>query len=427
MSPPAILLVNHTVPVEPFLRDELPYLAALGAELTLMPTEHPGRSVERAEGVPVSLLLARTKGEKIRHALGGGGVFLWRALKRDRAPKDPVSLARLAHFSATAMACRGRLKQYIRGHGLEARPLLVYTYWFSPATHAAFLLKDEFPNLQVVSRAHGVDVFPDRHPRGYLPLRAMCANWVDTVCPCSAAGWAALRQSGVAEERIRLAYLGVPQAAGMAAPSPKNALSLVSCSNMQPVKRLPILMCALAAYARARPETAVTWTHLGGQGEAFQTFRRMAEQALAGVANLRLRLVGQLSPAEVRAFYLQDEVDVFVNTSASEGLPVSMMEALSAGVPVVGTRVGGVPELVNEITGRLLPVDFTAADFAAALDAAAEFKSPEKRQAIVEFFAAHFSQERNYPAFVTGVFEEALRRSRQALAARVIERYGVAP
>jgi glycosyltransferase involved in cell wall biosynthesis len=55
------------------------------------------------------------------------------------------------------------------------------------------------------------------------------------------------------------------------------------------------------------------------------------------------------------AAYFQDH-DVFCLASVSEGLPVVLMEALAAGLPVVTTRITGVPELVEDgRTGLLVP------------------------------------------------------------------------
>ncbi len=59
--------------------------------------------------------------------------------------------------------------------------------------------------------------------------------------------------------------------------------------------------------------------------------------------------------------------DLFVLASHSEGVPVSMMEAMAAGVPVVGPRVTGLPELVSEGESGLLADPARPEEFAAAM------------------------------------------------------------
>ena len=48
--------------------------------------------------------------------------------------------------------------------------------------------------------------------------------------------------------------------------------------------------------------------------------------------------------------------DIFLLTSISEGIPLTLIEAMLAGLPIVATRVGGVPEVVQQdVTGLLAP------------------------------------------------------------------------
>lgn len=51
--------------------------------------------------------------------------------------------------------------------------------------------------------------------------------------------------------------------------------------------------------------------------------------------------------------------DLFLNISESEGVPFSIMEALSAGIPVMATDVGGTAEIIDDTVGRLLPKELT--------------------------------------------------------------------
>jgi glycosyltransferase involved in cell wall biosynthesis len=75
------------------------------------------------------------------------------------------------------------------------------------------------------------------------------------------------------------------------------------------------------------------------------------------------RLAGKLGFGDaLRWAGLQEDVrpwlaamDVYVQSSDYEGLPVGLLEAMATGLPVVATAVGGVPEVVTEATGRLVP------------------------------------------------------------------------
>jgi glycosyltransferase involved in cell wall biosynthesis len=77
----------------------------------------------------------------------------------------------------------------------------------------------------------------------------------------------------------------------------------------------------------------------------------------------RVRLAGERH--DVRD--LLAAADVFVLSSRSEGLPVSVLEAMAAGLPVVASRVGGLPELVAEDETGLLASPGDAEDLAGAL------------------------------------------------------------
>jgi glycosyltransferase involved in cell wall biosynthesis len=67
----------------------------------------------------------------------------------------------------------------------------------------------------------------------------------------------------------------------------------------------------------------------------------------------QLEFVGYASQDEIVQYL--GESDIFVLPSFAEGVPVSIMEAMACGIPVVATFVGGVAELVeNEISGLLV-------------------------------------------------------------------------
>ena len=95
-------------------------------------------------------------------------------------------------------------------------------------------------------------------------------------------------------------------------------------------------------------------------------------------------------------------VDIVALSSINEGTPLSIMEAMAAGRPVVATKVGGIPEMIQNGYSGILVNEQQSVDFAQALLALATH--PELRASMGEnarnFAASHFSAERNLQEIV---------------------------
>ncbi len=118
--------------------------------------------------------------------------------------------------------------------------------------------------------------------------------------------------------------------------------------NIRPHKGHENLVAAVRVLAAIRPEVRVV--SIGGEkhdGDLARV-RRLAIEA--GVGD-RLVFLGRRSDA--LAFVAAAEM--LVNPSDFEGLPVAVLEAMALGKPVVATAVGGVPSVVDDTTGILVP------------------------------------------------------------------------
>lgn len=104
----------------------------------------------------------------------------------------------------------------------------------------------------------------------------------------------------------------------------------------------------LAAFARVRQQEPAAVLLIAGAGDARPALEtRLAELGLEG--NVRLLGLRDDVPALLSA------ADLFVSASHWEGMPVAVLEAMGAGLPVVATNVGDVSQVVTEGTGILVP------------------------------------------------------------------------
>jgi colanic acid/amylovoran biosynthesis glycosyltransferase len=133
-------------------------------------------------------------------------------------------------------------------------------------------------------------------------------------------------------------------------PGPDSArpLRLLAVGRLVAVKGQGVLVEAVARLAADGVDVVAT---LVGDGP-----RRAGLEALAralGVAD-RIRFAGRVGQDEIRRFYA--EADVFCLPSFAEGIPVVLLEAMAAGVPVVASRISGIPELIEDgSSGVLVP------------------------------------------------------------------------
>jgi glycosyltransferase involved in cell wall biosynthesis len=112
----------------------------------------------------------------------------------------------------------------------------------------------------------------------------------------------------------------------------------------------------------------IEWIHIGPGKDLMQ----LQEQSYALSKlkpNIAIEFKGFMDIKEVQAFLKNEVIDLHINVSAFEGIPVSIMEAMSCGIPCIATNVGGNAEIVNEKNGTLLTANPTKEEIADAITA----------------------------------------------------------
>ena len=230
-------------------------------------------------------------------------------------------------------------------------PIFAYSYWKGESSTAlAYLVEKRIIN-GFITRCHRGDLYDEVLPYPFRPYDPMVLKEADILAPISIDGAKYLQQKNVPPSKIIVHRLGVKESKRISLPSDDGILRIVSCSNLIPVKRVDIIANALTQL-----NLPFQWNHFGDGIERNKIEQIISKFPLDGMALLPGRLPNQ----EILNHYANNPVDVFVNVSSSEGVPVSIMEALSYGIPCISTDVGGVSELVDSSCGILLEKSITS-------------------------------------------------------------------
>ncbi|HTF22184.1 MAG TPA: glycosyltransferase, partial [Chryseolinea sp.] len=280
--------------------------------------------------------------------------------------------------------------------------VILYSYWLSSSALALTFVSSKRLRITAVSRAHGGDVYEYRNTNQYLPFRRTLIHQLDRVFAISEDAAAHLRRQGneADSHKVQVARLGTAPSAISPTKTGKR-LTLVSCAFIVAVKRVHLLVDALQQI----DHLDIHWIHLG-DGPLAESITRRAKERLGGKSNLTYQFTGARTNDELMQFYRETYVDVFVNTSSAEGIPVTIMEAQSFGIPVVAPRVGGIPEIVSEQTGRLFEADASPLAIANLISEILQLPPADvkaMRQHAFQNWKTHYNADRNFSTFVAEI------------------------
>ncbi len=353
----------HHTTEEVFVRSELEALSRVFDRVVVIPRfDSGGLSEIDLPGVEVDMSLARHPFSKFKF-LKLPWLLSLKVLSRVKTVAKEAHgvkpVMRGVFFILNVSVFSRVLKRIVTKHAATDNRMLLYSYWFDliPDT----LVEAVGHDRPVVTRAHRYDVFDDQVPFRSKLLRQHTLDNVKAVYTVSEHGlkYLATRYPRSAD-KILLSRLGSKRTDDVvASPSPEGKLSLLSVSRVTDVKRVDRCMNVAVRIANTYPWIEVKWTHVG-DGPMMSKLKKQMSRPGFIPSNLTVDMRGELSNSAVHDIYRHEPVDWFLLMSESEGLPISICEALSYGVPVLATDVGGIAEAVTPDTGIILPSDSDA-------------------------------------------------------------------
>lgn len=277
-----------------------------------------------------------------RLARGSGGVEL------HVAQGSPYPLF---HSTPHDLAIMSRVLDLHRSEGLD----VLHAHYALPHAIGALLVREAAQSaglapLRVVTTLHGTDITLVGNDPSYAPLTQYAITASDAVTAVSED--LAARTRSNFEDKPPCGIHVIPNFVDLEEfrPAEKRAelATAIHISNFRRVKRVPWLVDAFAdALTTLRAQGQDAELVLVGEGPQLGEARRVARERDVGD---RVRFLGLRSDlAELLA-----PADLFCLASTEESFGLSALEAMSAGTAVLGTRVGGVAEVVTDGTTGVL-------------------------------------------------------------------------
>lgn len=312
------------------------------------------------------------------------------------------TLRHLIAFMTKGISSFSYAKKWVKSNLTHRDEITFYSYWLYYEAYTAIKLNNYFLNNGItISRCHGFDLYASRHSKSYLPLRNYIYRNVNYIFPISYNGKDYL-QNEIEEKfptEINVHYLGTLNFGIQQQKDNFNhRIKIVSCSRLVSLKRVELIIDTLSLISGVEIE----WTHFGG-GEKYKVLSEYANEKLKLKQNITYLITGEISNKEILDQYRKNYYDIFVSVSETEGLPVSIMEAISFGIPVIATDVGGTNEIVqNNVNGWLINKDFDVKDLANIIIDFNSMSNEEKmhyRKQARNIWMNKFNAEHNYKKF----------------------------
>ncbi|AZO77303.1 MULTISPECIES: glycosyltransferase [unclassified Bosea (in: a-proteobacteria)] len=331
---------------ETFIVREIDELIRLGVDVRIVSLKHPveklvqsdaaallDRVVYPARGVRAG---ARVLAACLRHpwrelsSLAGMARGLWR---------HPMALGKTLVVWWRTLALLPVLRDLAPDH--------LHAHWATYASTSAMLASRRLGKPYSFT-AHAHDIFLEDH---LLADKMRTAAFGVTISEFNRR-YLADKVSPLASQSMRIVHCGVRLADFAFAPAGRRPGLILAVGRLDEIKGFRHLVDACELLARRKVPFEC---HVIGEGPL-----RLALQARIDAAGLsdRVILLGALKQEQVRAYLAQAGVfalpSVVTASGDRDGIPVALMEAMAVGVPVVSTRVSGIPELVEHGSSGLL-------------------------------------------------------------------------
>ena len=283
----------------------------------------------------------------------------------------------------------------------------VYSYWSNNTAVALAQIKTKFPQINAITRFHGWDLYFERSGINYLPFRKLIIDKIDSLVFISDNGYTYFKQKFpfCPDTKLCISKLGIP-ANNQLTHLQRDVFRIATCSLIYPNKQVQLIAESLSKINHLKIE----WVHFGaGFQPQYETeLKEICSRLFDSKQNISCKLMGHIPNNEVIQYYQSNHISLFINVSISEGLPVSIMEALSCGIPVLAPNIGGISEIVDNKNGVLMDKLVKIDQLTQLIELFYNMSEAELinyRTAAFETWQNKFNAEKNFTDFINNSFD----------------------
>lgn len=380
---------------ESFLGEELLVASHCECEVTVIPIGKDQIKREMPQGISLdNSLCERSYFQNLRAILG---IFKPHFLKE--LLYNPARPFKLKFIKDTVkyLFAANLVYNHLRKVADKNQNSIFYSYWtsYTPIAFADYKRKHKGSSHQFICRSHTFASFGTSVVDVYYPMREYVFQWIDKFYVISSVLYTKLIEIYPQySEKFILCRLGVRDNY-CTLKEITNYVELLSCSSVIPLKRIDLIFNSIKEYAAMHPERQFRWTHIG-DGPLMDTLKFKVNECQLN--NLLVELPGAMPNEQILKTYRERKFHALILLSIREGLPVVLMEAISSGIPILATDVGGIPDIINDQTGCMVPRDLIQEDFDNALDRILR-NNESLSISSHNYFMECFNSENNYKQF----------------------------
>ncbi len=243
------------------------------------------------------------------------------------------------------------IKNVVKEEKIVYSDSVFYSYWNDYKALALARIAISHKGVYI-SRAHASDIFDFRSSFNFLPYKNFILKNLNMTFSISQLGKLELQKyvNVKSRNKISISRLGKKNHRIPLFEKKNPKIIVCSCSHFNSLKRVHLIPKIL----KKLEITDLHWVHFGW---GYPEYEQLVKNELKDAA-FSYELKGITENEEILNYYSNNYVDFFINTSEHEGVPVSIMEAFSAGIPAIATNVGAVSEIIDESCGLLIEKNF---------------------------------------------------------------------